>query len=87
MLKDEILDIVYSFIPLTKIEYQCNHFATGKLVLVTNPSNSNYFSGIKKKELPQINYLFCNLPSQEVGISIQELFPRIIPSFLIMHKN
>lgn len=76
MLKDEILDIVYSFIPLTKKGYQCNHFATDELVLVTSPSNSRYSSGITKEELSQINYLFCNFPLQEVGISIRELFPR-----------
>lgn len=76
MLKDDILDIVYSFIPLTKKGYKCNHFATDELVLVTSPTNYNYPSGIRKEELSQINYLFCNFPLQEVGISIRELFPK-----------
>ncbi len=76
MLKDEILDIVYSFIPLSKKGYQCSHFHTDELVLVTSPLNSRYPSGIRKEELSQINYLFCNFPFQEVSLSIRELFPQ-----------
>lgn len=75
MLKDGILDIVYSFIPVTKNEYHCNHFATDELVLVTSPANARFPAGIKKEELTQIYYLFCNFPFKEVDASIRELFP------------
>jgi LysR family transcriptional repressor of citA len=75
MLQDGILDVVYSYVPLHKSGYSCSVYAKDKLVLVTTPSNNNFISGIKKEELSQINYLFCNFALQEVGLFIRELFP------------
>lgn len=75
MLQDGILDVVYSYVPLHKSGYSCSIYAKDKLVLVTTPSNNNFISGIKKEELSQINYLFCNFALQEVGLFIRELFP------------
>ncbi|MGE5627565.1 MAG: LysR family transcriptional regulator [Solirubrobacterales bacterium] len=76
MLKDGILDIVYTFIPFSKKGYKCSHYASDKLLLVTNPSNYAYPLGIKKEELTKINYLFCNFPMEEEGVSVKELFPK-----------
>ena len=34
-----------------------------------------YQKGITRKELPKLNYLFCNFALQEVGLFIRQLFP------------
>jgi LysR family transcriptional repressor of citA len=75
MLQDGLLDIVFSYIPYQKTEYVCTPYVTDELVLVTGPQNKIYSEGIRKGELVQLNYLFCNFALQEVGLFIRELFP------------
>lgn len=76
MLKDGLIDMAFTFIPFSKKGYKCTNFASDELVLVTNTSNIDYHKGIKQEELTKINYLFCNFPMQEEGISVRELFPK-----------
>ena len=46
-----------------------------ELVLVCRFSDTKYQTGITRKELPKLNYLFCNFALQEVGLFIRQLFP------------
>lgn len=75
MLQDGLLDLVYSYIPYQKPEYTCSPYVTDALVLVTGPQNNPFTTGIRKNELVNLNYLFCNFALQEVGLYIRELFP------------
>lgn len=75
MMQDGLLDVVFSYIPIKKSGYICNLFAIDELILVTGSKNTEYKNGIKKSDLVNINYLFCNFALQDVGIFIRELFP------------
>jgi len=75
LLQDDLLDIIYSYLPFIKADYSCDRFAVDNLILVTNSNNNLYENGIKKDELVNSNYLYCNFALQEVGLFIKELFP------------
>jgi len=75
LLQDDLLDIIYTYLPFIKSDYSCERFAVDNLILVTNSSNNLYENGIKKSELVSTNYLYCNFALQEVGLFIKELFP------------
>lgn len=75
MLQDSLIDVAFSYIPFQKAEYTCRPYITDDLVLATMPGDNSYSEGIRKKDLDQLNYLFCNFALQEVGLFIRELFP------------
>ncbi len=74
-IQDDLLDIIYSYLPFTKAGYACDRFAIDNLILVTNFNNVLYNNGIKKCDLVNSNYLYCHFALQEVGFFIKELFP------------
>lgn len=75
MLQDGLLDLSFTYQPLQKSGFCCRRFQTDELLLVTSRKNNHYQKGIRKEELPRLNYLFCNFALQEVGQFIRELFP------------
>ncbi len=75
LLQDGVLDVAYCYIPLYKKGWHCEIFAVDELVLVTIPADNLWKNGMKKEDLPQTRYLFCNFALQEVGSFIRELFP------------
>lgn len=75
MLQDGLLDLSFTYEPLMKSGFCCRKFQTDELLLVTAKTHSVYRKGIRKEELPGLNYLFCNFALQEVGQFIRELFP------------
>lgn len=75
MLQDGLLDLSFTYQPLQKPGFCCRRFRTDELLLVTSSQNDHYQKGIRKEELPRLNYLFCNFALQEVGQFIRELFP------------
>ncbi len=75
MLGDQLLDVVFSYIFYKRSGYQCIHFASDELLLVTSPKNSFFAKGIYKKDLLRIDYLMSNLALQETGQFIRTLFP------------
>lgn len=75
MLQDGLLDMAFSYQPLQRSGFSCERFQTDELFLVTALKNSPYQKGIRKEDLPRLNYLFCNFALQEVGQFIRELFP------------
>lgn len=74
-LQDDLLDVVYSYIPFWKAGYVCERFAVDELVLVTKRDNVCCEKGITKAALPSLRYLYCDFALQEVGVFIRELFP------------
>lgn len=74
-LQDDLLDVIYAYLPFYKAGYACELFAVDDLILVTGCHNDSYKEGISKEELVDSNYLYCNFALQEVGLFIKELFP------------
>lgn len=74
-MQDRLLDVVYSYVPFYKSGYACELYAVDNLVLVTDAKDDTYDNGIRKGELPDSRYLYCNFALQEVGLFIRELFP------------
>lgn len=98
-LQANVLDIVFTYLPLNKSDYRCEIFCQDPMVLVTDYKNNTFTDGITKEQLLQENYLMCNFALQDVGQFIRNLFPKyhqfaleiddclkIIP-FLIGQKN
>jgi LysR family transcriptional repressor of citA len=74
-LQDGLLDVVFSYLPLQKSNFECITYQSDNLVLVTNYSNTEYVNGILQEDLKKIHYLMCNFALQEVGQFIRDLFP------------
>lgn len=74
-LQDDLLDVIYIYLPFNKAEYKCELFAVDDLILVTGCHNNRYENGILKEELVDSHYFYCNFALQEVGLFIKELFP------------
>ena len=67
MLQDGLLDLSFTYEPLQKAGFCCRRFRTDELLLVTSKQHARYQKGIRKEELPALNYLFCNFALQEVS--------------------
>lgn len=98
-LQANVLDLVFTYLPLNQSDYHCEIFCQDPMVLVTDYYNEDFSRGITKEQLLQENYLMCNFALQDVGQFIRNLFPRyhqfsleiddcqkIIP-FLLGQKN
>lgn len=76
LLLDNVLDVVFSAIPLKRTGYACDVFDTDRLVLVAGKGANEYPEGITQEELPHIPYLMCNFALSDVGEFIRALFPK-----------
>ena len=76
LLQGDILDIVFSYIPLKKASYYCEIYKQDTMVLVTDYNNEKYMNGITQKELVNEKYIMCNFALQDVGQFIRGLFPK-----------
>ncbi|MBQ8884934.1 MAG: LysR family transcriptional regulator [Clostridia bacterium] len=74
-LQDNVLDLVFSAIPLKRIGYVCKVYDTDKMVLVTGKGANAYKRGITEEDLVNIPYLMCNFSLSQVGSYIRALFP------------
>lgn len=75
-LQADMLDVVFTYLPLGKSGYCSELYMQDELVLVTDTGNEQYKNGITEQELTGVNYLMCNFALQEVGQYIRKLFPR-----------
>jgi Transcriptional regulator len=75
MLKDNALDIIFGFLPFQMKGYLCKLLEADPLILVTSPGHNAFPGGVIKRDLSGLDYVFCNLPLQELGNSVRELFP------------
>ena len=75
MLQDGVLDLAFTYLPYTKKNTSCISFVSDELLLVTSSRHRRYKKGIRKEELSEIPYLYCDFPFQELGSYIRQLFP------------
>ncbi|MBR4760664.1 MAG: LysR family transcriptional regulator [Lachnospiraceae bacterium] len=75
-LQEDLLDVVFVYIPLRKASYHSELYKQDRLVLVTDIGNKKYRRGITRDQLIEENYLMCNFALQDVGMYIRKLFPR-----------
>ena len=75
LLQDNVLDLVFSSVPLKKTGFVCEVFDSDRLVLVTGRGANEYPEGITQDRLTHIPYLMCNFALSDVGAFIRSLFP------------
>ena len=75
-LQDNMLDMVFSAIPLKRIGYVCDVYDVDRVALVCGKGKNEYPSGITKAQLAKIPYLMCDLTLSEAGVFIRSLFPK-----------
>lgn len=75
LLQDNVLDLVFSSVPLKKTGFVCEVFDSDRLVLVTGKGANEYPEGITQDRLTHIPYLMCNFALSDVGAFIRSLFP------------
>lgn len=75
-LQADLLDVVFTYLPLKKSAYHSGLYKQDKLILVTDINNEKHKNGITEQQLMGVNYLMCNFALQEVGQYIRKLFPK-----------
>ncbi len=75
-LQDNMLDMVFSAIPLKRLGYACDVYDVDRVALVCKKGLNEYPEGITKEQLAKIPYLMCDLTLSEAGVFIRSLFPK-----------
>lgn len=76
LLQDNVLDMVFSAVPLKRQGYKCDIFDTDRVALVCKKGNNAFADGVSKTELSRLPYLMCDLTLSEAGVFIRSLFPK-----------
>ena len=75
-LQDNMLDMVFSAIPLKRAGYACDVYDVDRVALVCKKGMSNYPNGVTKAQLAKLPYLMCDLTLSDAGVFIRSLFPK-----------
>jgi LysR family transcriptional repressor of citA len=75
-LQDNMLDMVFSAVPLKRLGYACDIYDVDRVVLVCGKGKNEYPSGVTKSQLAKLPYLMCDLTLSETGVFIRSLFPK-----------
>ena len=75
-LQDNMLDMVFSAVPLKRLGYACDEYDVDRVVLVCGKGKNEYPDGISKAQLAKIPYLMCDFTLSETGVFIRSLFPK-----------
>ena len=75
-LQDNMVDMVFSAIPLKRQGFTCDVYDTDRVALVCGKGKNEYPNGITKHQLASIPYLMCDLTLSEAGVFIRSLFPK-----------
>ena len=75
-LQDNMLDMVFSAIPLKRAGYHCDVYDVDRVALVFKAGAKEYPDGIAKNQLVKLPYLMCDLTLSEAGVFIRSLFPK-----------
>ena len=75
-LQDNMLDMVFSAIPLKRLGYNCDLYDVDRVALVCKAGMNEYKEGITKTQLAKIPYLMCDFTLSEAGVFIRSLFPK-----------
>ena len=76
LLQDNMLDMVFSAIPLKRLGYACDIHDVDRVALVCKKGCNEYPDGISKAQLSKIPYLMCDFTLSEAGVFIRSLFPK-----------
>jgi LysR family transcriptional repressor of citA len=75
-LLDNMLDMVFSAVPLKRTGCVCDVYDVDRVALVCKAGANEYKNGITKAQLCKIPYLMCDLTLSEAGVFIRSLFPK-----------
>lgn len=75
-LQDNMLDMVFSAIPLKRVGYNCDVYDVDRVALVCKKGNNEYPNGVTKAQLAKLPYLMCDFTLSETGVFIRSLFPK-----------
>ena len=75
-LQDNMLDMVFSAIPLKRLGYACEVYDVDRVALVCKKGSNEYTHGISKSQLSRLPYLMCDFTLSEAGVFIRSLFPQ-----------
>ena len=75
-LQDNMLDMVFSAVPLKRQGYVCDVYDVDKVVLVCAKGQNLYPAGVSKAQLCKLPYLMCDFTLSEAGVFIRSLFPK-----------
>ena len=78
-LQDGTMDIIFTVIPARKNGCVTKVFRTDELVLVTAKENREYLSGVRKNQLSDLYYLYCDFVIQDGAKFIRDIFPKNYP--------
>ena len=76
LLQDNMLDMVFSAIPLKRLGYESEVYDVDRVALVCKKGINNYPDGVTKEQLAKLPYLMCDFTLSEAGIFIRSLFPK-----------
>ena len=75
-LQDNMLDMVFSAVPLKRLGYACDVYDEDRVALVCANGKNEYPEGVTKEQLCKLPYLMCDLTLSEAGAFIRSLFPK-----------
>ena len=75
LLQDNMLDMVFSAVPLKRLGFTCDVYDVERVALVCKKGTNEYPNGISKEQLYKIPYLMCDFKLSEAGVFIRSLFP------------
>ena len=75
-LQDNMLDMVFSAVPLKRLGYMCDVYDVDRVALVCGKGKNEYPDGITKAQLAKLPYLMCDFTLSEAGVFIRSLFPK-----------
>ena len=75
-LQDNMLDMVFSAIPLKRAGYACDVHDVDRLALVCKKGMGAYPDGVTRVQLAKLPYLMCDLTLSDAGMFIRSLFPK-----------
>ena len=75
-LQDNMLDMVFSAIPLKRLGYNCDVYDVDRVTLVCKKGLNEYPDGVTKAQLAKLPYLMCDFTLSEAGVFIRSLFPK-----------
>ena len=76
LLQDNVLDMVFSAVPLKRSGYQCDVYDVDRVALVCKKGLNEFPDGVSKTQLSSLPYMMCDLTLSEAGVFIRSLFPK-----------
>lgn len=76
LLQDNMLDMVFSAIPLKRLGYESEVYDVDRVALVCKKGMNEYPDGVTREQLAKLPYLMCDFTLSEAGVFIRSLFPK-----------